>query len=274
MNRKGFSLVLLFLMVAGCDDREQPGRVLRLATTTSTRDSGLLDVVLPPFVELYQVRLDVVAVGTGKALKLGASGDADVVLVHAEEAEEAFMAAKHGSRREEVMFNTFLLLGPKDDPAGIRGLQPAQALRKIAMGKFRYISRSDDSGTHKRELKLWEQGGGLTVWSDFIETGQGMGSTLVIADELQGYVLCDRGTYLNFQTKIDLVPLVENSPGLKNPYGVIVINRAAHQDVHHRLANDLVDYLISQRAQEMIRDYKIAGETLFFPLRLQKQFNE
>ncbi len=271
LNHQVLKLFLLFLIVAGCDNREQSGRALRLATTTSTRDSGLLDVVLPPFIESHQVRLDVIAVGTGKALKLGAAGDADVVLVHAKESEQAFMDAKHGSRREEVMFNTFLLLGPKDDPASIRDLQPARALRKIARRKFRFISRSDDSGTHKRELKLWEQRGGLTLWPDYIETGQGMGSTLIIADELHAYVLCDRGTYLNFQKKIDLVPLVANSDDLKNPYGAIVVNPAVHSDVHYRLANDLVDYLISQRAQELIRDYKIGDEPLFFPMRLQPE---
>lgn len=225
-------------------------------------------MLLPPFEKAHNARVDVIAVGTGKALKLGEAGDCDVVLVHARAAEDAFMAAGHGSRREDVMHNTFEILGPADDPAGIRGMEPAEALQKLADGGFRFVSRSDESGTHMREMKLWELAGGLTVWSDYVETGQGMGATLTIADEMQAYVLSDRGTYLSFKSKLDLEPLVSGSSELDNPYGVIVINPENHPAVNNKLAKDLVDYLIGASAQTMIRDFQLNGESLFYPDRL------
>ena len=264
--------IFLIALIASCGENQlPPENVLRMATTTSTRDSGLLDVLLPPFEKEHNVRVDVIAVGTGKALKLGEAGDCDVVLVHARAAEDAFMAAGHGRRREDVMHNTFEILGPPVDPAGIRDLDPAAALQKIAGGGFRFVSRSDDSGTHKRELRLWELGGGLTVWPEYVETGQGMGTTLTMADEMLAYVLCDRGTFLSFREKIDLLPLVSGSPELENPYGVIVVNRENHPGVRSELANELVDYLIAARAQAIIRDYQVKGESLFYPLHLPEE---
>ncbi len=164
------------------------------------------------------------------------------------------------------MVNMLEILGPPDDPAGIRDMDPAAALQKIAKGGFRFVSRSDDSGTHKRELQLWELGGGLVVWPEYVETGQGMGAALTIADEMLAYVLCDRGTFLSFRDKIDLLPLVSGSPELENPYGVIVVNPENHPGVRSGLANELVDYLIAARAQAMIRDYQVRGESLFYPM--------
>lgn len=265
-------LAMLAALLCGCISKSNPQHVVvRVATTTSTRDSGLLDVLLPPFKQEHHARVDVIAVGTGKALRLGEAGDCDVVLVHARPAEDAFMAAGYGSRREDVMYNTFEILGPPDDPAGVKGLAPTAALQKIAQGGYRFVSRSDDSGTHKRELQLWESGNGLTVWPEYIETGQGMGTTLIMADEMRGYVLCDRGTFLNFHAKVDLLPLVSGSPELKNPYGVMVVNSEKHPGTHSKLANELVDYFVAAKTQAMIRDYQVQGEPLFYPLHLSEE---
>ena len=182
--------------------------MLRLATTTSTRDSGLLDQLLPVFEEAHHCRVDVIAVGTGAALKLGESGDVDVVMVHARTAEEAFMQAQHGIRHEEFMYNDFVLLGPENDPAEIRGMEPIAAMKRIATRKHRFVSRGDDSGTHKREMSLWKQAKVKSGWREYLECGQGMGPTLVIANNQIGYTLADMGTFLNLGKRIDLVPLV------------------------------------------------------------------
>jgi tungstate transport system substrate-binding protein len=261
------------LLLAGCsgnvESPQQGSRrtVLRLATTTSTRDSGLLDELLPVFEKSHGCRVDVIAVGTGAALKLGEVGDADVVLVHARTAEEAFMQAKHGIRHEEFMYNDFVLLGPKDDSARIRDMEPSAALRQIAEGKCPFVSRGDDSGTHKRELRLWERAGGRPAWDDYVECGQGMGPTLVMADEKQGYVLADGGTYLRFQDKITLVPLAAAAKSLRNPYAAIVVNPEKHEKINVKVANALVDFLISGKAQRLVSDYQVSGQRLFHPTR-------
>lgn len=259
-------LSFLALLAGGCD-RSKPR--LRLATTTSTRDSGLLEAILPPFEKEASVRVEVIAVGTGKALKLGEAGDVDVVLVHARTAEDAFMAAGHGVRREDVMHNTFELLGPPSDPAKVKGLDITQALARIASEKSPFVSRGDDSGTHKKELALWRDAGGLTRWERYLETGQAMGNSLVVADEKQAYILADRATYLAFKHKVALVPLSRGSEKLNNPYGVIVVDGGKHPKVDTRRANAFVDYLISPVGQQRIRDFRIAGEQVFFPAHLK-----
>lgn len=238
-----------------------------MATTTSTRDSGLLEVLLPPFEQHQNVRIDVVAVGTGKALKLGEKGDADVLLVHARAAEDAFMASGHGVRREDIMHNWFEILGPPDDPAQVRTMQPTEALRTIAATEAEFVSRSDSSGTHQREQQLWQAAGGLEPWPNYVETGQGMGATLIVADQLQGYVLCDRGTYLHFKHKIELVPLITGFEQLQNPYGAIVVNPETHPAVQAELAHRLVDYLLAAETQRLISEYQLADEILFHPVR-------
>ena len=242
--------------------------VLRLATTTSTRDSGLLEVLLPGFEAEQGCRVDVIAVGTGAALRLGEAGDVDVLMVHARAAEQAFMEAEHGTRHEEFMYNSFLLVGPENDPAQIRVLAPAEALGRIATGKYGFFSRGDDSGTHQRELQIWQQAGGRTEWADYREVGQGMGPTLLMADEKRGYTLVDMGTYLKFKEKIDLVPLVEEANSLRNPYAALVVNPAKHEMLNEILASAFVDYLISHPTQHQIADYRIAGRALFTPTRL------
>ncbi len=263
--------VLANLLCAGCAqdgaDRKAPSRVLRLAVTTSTRDSGLLDRLVPVFEKTNNVRVDVIAVGTGKALKLGEAGDVDVVLVHARAAEDAFMAAGHGIRREEVMYNTFEILGPPSDPAAVKGLSAVAALTTIASKQQRFVSRGDESGTHKRELALWKAGSGRPDWSEYIESGQGMGSTLIMADQMQAYVLADRGTYLKFRKKLSLIPLASQSEDLKNVYGVIVVNPSRDPRINGELAQTFVDFIISPPTQRIIRDFQVDGEQLFHPLR-------
>lgn len=259
-------LALLSVVLAGCAG-EQPKDVLRLATTTSTRDSGLLDVLLPRFESAHNCRVDVIAVGTGAALKLGEQGDADVLLVHAPQAEKHFMNAGHGTRRQSFMYNYFTVLGPPDDPAGIAGKDPSDALKSIADGSHRFISRGDDSGTHKRELALWKTAGGRPEWQGYLESGQGMGATLVMADEKQAYVLTDRGTYLNFKTKADLVPLVAESESLLNTYSVIVVGADKHEKINAKLAETFADFLTSEETGRAIVEYTLAGQPLFHEMK-------
>lgn len=246
-----------------------PAGALRLATTTSVRDSGLLDELLPEFERMHGCRVDVIAVGTGAALKLGEAGDADAVVVHAREAEEAFMDAKHGMRHEEFMVNDFVLLGPPDDPAEIRDVDPIDALTMIAAGMHPFISRGDNSGTHQRELQLWALAGVRPDWSAYVESGQGMGPALIMADEKRAYVLSDLGTYLNFADKIDLVPLAAKSGVMRNRYAAMVVNPEKHERINAKLAGALVDYLISDEVQRRIAAYRIGGCQLFRPTRLE-----
>ena len=247
-----------------------PSRDLILATTTSTQDSGLLDVLIPLFEKQTGYTVKVVAVGTGAALRMGERGDADVLLVHAPEAEEAFMATGYGSEREYVMYNDFIIVGPTDDPAGIRGLTDAvQALQRIANAQALWISRGDDSGTHKKEKSLWKEAGidpsvvASSPW--YQETGQGMGATLRIASEKQGYTLTDRGTYLHLRDTLDLEILVQGDERLYNVYHVIVVNPEKHPQVNVEAARAFVDFITSPQVQDIIRAYGVEefGEPLF-----------
>lgn len=261
------------LLLTACRQESQPATaensaVLRLAVTTSLQDSGLLDVLIPVFNADHEVRVDVIAVGTGAALKLGEAGDVDVVFVHARQAEDAFMAAGHGLRRETVMYNAFEILGPGDDPAGIRDREPSLALQRIAESGQRFVSRGDDSGTHQREQQIWDGGGGRPEWNNYMETGQGMGATLTVADQMNAYVLSDHGTYLKFKSKIHLVPLVTSAESLRNEYGILVVNPERHSKTNASLGQAFVDFIVSQQVQMLIRDYRIEDEQLFFPLQL------
>lgn len=262
------------LASSGCDDADPHNRgvaprTMRVAVTTSTLDSGLLDTLIPTFETQRGVRVDMIAVGTGKALKLGESNDVDVLLVHSRIDEDAFMAAGHGTRRENVMYNYFELLGPPSDPAGVRGTAVTEALTKIFSGRHRFISRGDASGTHKRELALWQLAGIQAQWDEYIETGQGMGSSLIIANQREGYILSDRGTYLRFQAKVDLIPIIRSSEDMRNPYGIIVVNpQTTSFPSRLNLANAFVDFFISPRTQRAIGEFRINGERLFHPLQL------
>ena len=262
----GGPIALLWVcLLLGCRPVSTPpaGGVLRLATTTSAKDSGLLDELLPRFETQQDCRVDVLAVGTGAALKRGELGEVDVLFVHAPEAEKALMEAGHGSRREPVMVNYFVVLGPESDPAGIRGMEPAAAFCEIRAQRAIFVSRGDQSGTHQRELALWEAVGGLEAWDGYQQTGEGMGHTLTVADQLQGYVLVDQGTYLKFQDKIQLVSLLPASESLINPYSVIAVNPSKHAEIHAGLATALIEFLISPETQLLINEYRVSGQPLF-----------
>ncbi len=239
---------------------------LRMATTTSTENSGLLSVLLPPFEAAHGCKVDVIAVGTGKALKLGENGDVDVVFVHARKAEDAFVAAGFGVGRRDVMYNDFVILGPKADPAGIKGLaDAAAALKQIASKRAVFCSRGDDSGTHKKERALWAEAGIVPQGSWYIQTGQGMGATLTIADEKQAYVLADRGTYMAYRDKIELALLCQGDKRLFNPYGIIAVNPKRYPHVKRELAQQLIEFVTSPEGQGIIASYRKGGEQLFHP---------
>jgi tungstate transport system substrate-binding protein len=242
---------------------------LILATTTSTHDSGLLDFILPDFEKEYNAKVDVIAVGTGQALKLGQDGNADVLLVHARSREDKFMADGHGVRRENVMYNDFVIAGPPSDSAGIKGKgNVAEAFKMIAEAKATFVSRGDDSGTHTKEKSIWKaaETGPSGAW--YLSAGQGMGAVLTTANELQAYTLSDRATYLARKGKgLELAILVQGDPLLFNPYGVIAVNPGKHAQINAELANAFIDWLISVPAQEEIARFgkEEFGQALFCP---------
>lgn len=248
--------------------------VLKLASTTSTRDTGLLDILLPEFERNYECRVDLIAVGSGAALKLGEAGDVDAVLVHARAAEEKFMDEGHGIRHERVMYNFFMIAGPADDPAATKGSDAVVALQRISAAQHRLISRGDDSGTHQREQSLWQRLGCRPEWDNFLESGQGMAPTLIMADEMNAYVLTDEGTWLKQCAKFQIVPLVRGAGDLKNPYSVIVVNPDKHSAVNAELADKFADFLISKQAQQLIANYEINGQQLFHADRLPGETTE
>jgi tungstate transport system substrate-binding protein len=271
-----FLLLIVSLVLSGCqpvvappaESRPAPGRLI-LATTTSTQDSGLLDVILPDFEQQANVSVDVVAVGTGQALQIGADCNADVVLVHARAREDAFMADGNGARREDVMYNDFVILGPPADPAGVKGMtDAAAAMRMIADAQARFISRGDDSGTHTKELSVWKAAGVEPTGAWYISAGQGMGAVLTMANEQQAYTLSDRATYLaRTLAGTELEIMVEGDPALFNPYGVIVVNPEKCTNVDAELANQFVDWMVSLPTQEAIAAFgqEEFGQSLFMP---------
>jgi tungstate transport system substrate-binding protein len=244
-------------------------QTLILATTTSTQDSGLLEEILPIFEAEYGVNVDVIAVGTGQALQLGQDGNADVVLVHARAREDAFMAEGHGTRREDVMYNDFVIVGPPDDPAGIRGNSSAvDALTIIYEAQAPFLSRGDDSGTHAKELSIWEAAGLEPEGDWYVSAGQGMGALLTMADETGGYTLSDRATYLARTLEgTTLEILVEGDPILFNPYGVMTVNPDKGDHIQEELANQFIDWLTGEEVQQLIGEFGVAefGAPLFVP---------
>jgi len=240
---------------------------LRLATTTSTENSGLLARLLPPFEQANHVTIHVIAVGTGKALELGRRGDVDVLMVHAKKSELAFVAGGYGVDREEFMYNDFLIVGPADDPAGIGGGgDPLSALLTIAEHNALFVSRGDDSGTHKRELSLWRSAAAQSKGAGYREVGQGMGRTLQLADEMGAYTLVDRGTWLALRDKLQLRPMVEGAATLRNVYGVIAVNPARFPDTQYGLARRFIDWLRGEQALGIIAGYQLDGQPLFHPI--------
>lgn len=240
--------------------------VLRLATTTSTENSGLLAELLPAFTKSTGITVHVIAVGTGKALKLGENGDVDVVLVHDPELEAAFVEKGFGVDRRSVMYNDFIFVGPPQDPASIRGMKnAAAALAKIAAVKAPFVSRGDESGTHQKEKKLWAASGISPEGPWYMAAGQGMGEVLMIAHEKQGYTLADRGTYIAFESKISLPILVEGDSALNNPYHVMAVNPARYAHVKYTEALRFIDWLTSDEGRKLIAGFRKNGKQLFFP---------
>jgi tungstate transport system substrate-binding protein len=244
-------------------------RFITVASTTSTENSGLFGYLLPLFQDKTGIEVRVVAVGTGQAVKLAERGDADVLLVHHKPSEEKFIADGYGVKRFEVMYNDFIIVGPKADPAGIQGTkEAAAALQKIADSKAPFASRGDDSGTHKLELELWKSTGidvkaASGTW--YRETGSGMGPTLNTASGLNAYALTDRGTWISFKNKGNLEILVEGDPRLFNQYGVILVNPVKFPQVKAKDGQTFIDWLISAEGQRAITSFKIEGQQLFFP---------
>jgi tungstate transport system substrate-binding protein len=241
---------------------------LILATTTSTQDSGLLDLLVPAFQAKTRIKVKTIAVGSGEALAMGRRGDADVLLVHAPAAEEAFMSEGHGVERLAVMHNDFVVVGPATDPAGVKGLDAVEAFRKIAVAKAPFASRGDQSGTHKKELDLWKKAGAEPAGQDwYVSTGQGMGETAQIAAEKQAYTLIDRGTCLAMGSRLGLPVLCEGAKDLVNPYHVIVVSPDKHPKVHVRAARRFAEWIVSAPVQKLIGEFgrEKYGRPLFVP---------
>ncbi|HEY7999606.1 MAG TPA: substrate-binding domain-containing protein [Pseudolabrys sp.] len=240
-----------------------------VASTTSTQDSGLFDYLLPLYKQKTGVTVKVIAQGTGQALDTGRRGDADVVFVHAKSAEEKFLAEGQSTKRYPVMYNDFVLIGPKSDPAGIKGMKDVgRAFQTIKDKQASFISRGDRSGTHIAELKLWKDSG-IDIDKDrgpwYKSIGQGMGAALNTAGASNAYVLSDRGTWIHFKNKGDLQILVEGDKRMFNQYGVMLVNPEKHPNVKKELGQQFIDYLVSPQGQKDIANYKINGEQLFYP---------
>lgn len=268
-------------------------KIIKMSTTTSTQASGLLDVLLPALGKDTGIQVKVIAKGTGAAIRDGMDGNVDVIFVHAKAREEKFIQEGYGTQRYAVMHNDFVILGPQEDPAVIKGFSnAAQALKKIAAAKIAFVSRGDDSGTHTKEQALWESTGlamekkvqtivkkgkkkeiafvhpsGLGQW--YLSIGQGMGKALTFADEKQAYILADRGTYIKYKfgrdVPIDLVVLCEGDPALANPYGVIPIDPKKHPHVKYELSKTFAEWLVSEKGQKAIANYRLLGKQLFYP---------
>ena len=240
-----------------------------VASTTSTQDSGLFEYLLPIYKQKTGVTVKVISQGTGQALDTGRRGDADVVWVHAKSAEEEFLAEGQGVKRFPVMYNDFVLIGPKSDPAGIKGMKDVgQAFKTIMAKQAAFISRGDKSGTHVAELALWKASG-IDIEKDkgpwYKSIGQGMGAALNTAGAGNGYVLSDRGTWIHFKNKGDLQILVEGDKRMFNQYGIMLVNPAKHPSVKKELGQQFIDWVISPEGQKAIANYKINGEQLFYP---------
>lgn len=294
MSRFGRGVLgVLLVLCLGTLNVWAADKFLKMSTTTSTQASGLLEVLLPELEKDTGLKVKVIAKGTGAAIRDGMDGNVDVIFVHARAREEKFVKEGYGTKRYAVMHNDFVILGPEKDPAGIKGLKSAPlALGKIANAQAPFISRGDDSGTHTKEQALWQATGlplgkktqtimkkgeksevsflhpqGLGQW--YLSIGQGMGKALTVADEKQAYVLADRGTFIKYKfgrdVPIDLDVLCEGDPALANPYGVIPINPQKHLHVQYELAKEFADWLVSERGQSVIANYRLLGKQLFYP---------
>ena len=241
-------------------------RDIRMSTTTSTENSGLLKYLLPAFETKCGCKMRVISVGTGKALELGKNGDVDVVLVHARPAEDKFVAEGHGVNRKDVMYNDFILVGPESDPLKLRGSKDViEAFRKLGEGTAKFISRGDNSGTDQMEKNYWKIAGIEPKDGWFVSAGLGMGEVLTMAGEIQGYTLSDRATYGAYRAKTGLDILVQGDSKMFNPYGVIAVNPKKYPDINYQGATDFINWITSDEGQKMIAGFKVNGEQLFFP---------
>jgi len=268
LRRRVFALLCLSAAVLTAPSVHAQDRFIVMASTTSTEQSGLFKHLLPAFKQASGIDVRVVAVGTGQALDAGRRGDADVVFVHDTVAEEKFVAEGFALKRLPVMYNDFVLVGPAADSAQVKGNDIAAGLKKLASGSAPFISRGDKSGTHAAELRLWKQAGvdlAANKPAGYTECGCGMGPALNMGSSVNGYVLTDRGTWLSFKNRGDLVILVEGDKRLFNQYGVIVVNPAKHPHVKRELAQQFADWVVSADGQATIAGYRIGGEQLFFP---------
>ena len=294
MKKRGLCLiVLVFLFLVMAGPAMGSKKILKMSTTTSTENSGLLDVLLPEFTKDTGIEVKVFAKGTGASIRDGMDGNVDVIFVHAKAREEKFVAEGYGTKRYAVMHNDFVIIGPAKDPAVVKGMKgPAGPLRRIAEAKSAFVSRGDDSGTHTKEQELWkdtglpltteskdivkggkkatlsfQHPGGLGEW--YLSIGQGMGKVLTFAEEKQAYTLTDRGTYLKYkfgrEQGLDLEILCEGDPALFNPYGILPVNPKKHPHVKYEWAETFAKWLVSPKAQAMIANYKIEGKQAFFP---------
>ena len=287
------ALWVLLVLCLGTFNVWAGDKIIKMSTTTSTQASGLLDVLLPDLDKDTGIQVKVIAKGTGAAIRDGMDGNVDVIFVHARAREEKFVKEGYGTKRYAVMHNDFVILGPVKDPAGIQGVKSAtEAFKKIATAKSPFISRGDDSGTHTKEQALWKAAGvplekktsaivkkgkkrevtyiqpaGPGEW--YLSIGQGMGKALTIADEKQGYIMADRGTYIKYKfgrdVPIELDVLCEGDPALANPYGVIPINPKKHSHVKFDVADEFAQWLVSERGQSVINGYRLLGKQLFYP---------
>ncbi len=244
-------------------------KLIRLATTTSTENSGLLRYLLPEFEKDVGYKVHVISVGTGKALRMGRDGDVDIILVHALKAEQKFVEEGYGVKRYPVMYNDFVIIGPEKDHEAFKDSKNVvDVLSKIANNKMRFISRGDDSGTHKKELSLWKSAvtspnSKTDHW--YVEAGQGMGKVLQMADEMGGFTMTDRGTWLAYKDKLASKIIFQGDPAIFNPYGIIAINPKKHAHVNKTGANALIKWITAEKGQKLIGDFKVANEVLFTP---------
>lgn len=262
-----FSLALAIApLLTGFAGLAAAQEVIKLSTTTSTENSGLLTYLLPQFEASTHTKVHVISVGTGKALELAKNGDVDVTLVHARPSEDKFVADGHGVNRRDVMYNDFIIVGPESDPAGIRGSKDViGAMKKIVDSKVKFISRGDNSGTDQMEKNYWKEAGAKPQAPSYVSAGLGMGEVLTMAAQMQAYTLTDRATYGAYRAKTGLAVAVQGDPKMFNPYGIIAVNPAKYKDINYKGAMQLINWLTSPEGQKKIADFKVDGQQLFYP---------
>ena len=264
--RRIFALLFAFTAATVGVISTAGARDIKMATTTSTENSGLLKVLLPKYEARCNCKVQVISVGSGKAMELGKNGDVDVLLVHAREAEDKFVAEGHGVNRKDVMYNDFILVGPLSDPVGMKKQKSiVDAFKQLAEGKSRFISRGDNSGTDQMEKSYWKQAGIAPKGAWFVSAGLGMGEVLTMAGEMQGYTLSDRATYGAYRAKTGLDIVLAGDPKMFNPYGIIAVNPKKYPALNYDGAMDFANWITSPEGQKAIADFKVGGEQLFFP---------